>query len=257
MRHDDRTEAAMKIFFLTPYHGEAPASDDVTRIAAALPKIDATVTTGTLDLRGVDLDAMPLDKARSLFEKHHGRMAAADIIHSFSRAALLLRPLFPATLIVTILDTEAVASFLPRPGEPGIEMLPVAECRDGATLLGHYRRILNNKKRHDTRPWGSWESLRLMDDHKVKHIYVAPGEKLSLQLHHRRSEVWTVVAGSGTITVGDKALPAGPGQVFIIGKEQIHRAEGGPDGLHFIEVQTGDYLGEDDIVRLEDRYGRS
>lgn len=247
----------MKIFFLTPHQTERATSDDIMQITAALPKIDGSVTTGTLDLRGTDLDAMPLDKVRALFEKHHSRMAAADIIHSFSRAALILRPLFPATLIVTIPDQNEVAPFLPRPGEPGIEMLPVTECRDAATLLTHYRRILNNKKRHDTRPWGSWESLRLMDDHKVKHIFVAPGEKLSLQLHHRRSEVWTVVAGSGVITVGDKALPAAPGQVFIIGKEQIHRAEGGPDGLHFIEVQTGDYLGEDDIVRLEDRYGRS
>lgn len=247
----------MKIFFLTPDRTERATGDDIVQIAAALPQIDATVTTGTLDLRGVDIDALPLDKARSLFEKHHGRMAAADIIHSFSRAALILRPLFPATLIVTIPDQNEVSPFLPRPGEPGIEMLPASACRDAATLLAHYRRILNNKKRHDTRPWGSWESLRLMNDHKVKHIYVAPGEKLSLQLHHRRSEVWTVVAGSGTITVGDKALPANPGQVFLIGKEQVHRAEGGPDGLHFIEVQTGDYLGEDDIVRLEDRYGRS
>lgn len=241
----------MKVLFLTPHKGE-PAKNGVT-----LPAFDGTVTADTIDLRQHDLDAMPFAEVRALIEKDRDRIAAADIIHSFSGIALILRPLFPATLIVTLPDTKAVASFLPHPGEPGIELLPAAECRDAATLLAHYTRILNNKKRRDKRPWGSWESLRLMDDHKVKHIYVAPGEKLSLQLHHRRSEVWTVVAGTGTITVGDKALPATPGKVFIIGKEQVHRAEGGPEGLHFIEVQTGDYLGEDDIVRLEDRYGRT
>ncbi len=241
----------MKILFITPHKGESAKN------AVTLPPFDGTVTVDTLDLRGDDLNAMPFSAVRALLEKHRDRIAAADILHSFSAVALILRPLFPTTLIVTLPDTKTVASFLPHPGEPGIELLPAAECRDAATLTTHYTRILNNKKRRDKRPWGSWESLRLMDDHKVKHIYVAPGEKLSLQLHHRRSEVWTVVAGSGTITVGDQALPAVPGTVFIIGKEQVHRAEGGPDGLHFIEVQTGDYLGEDDIVRLEDRYGRS
>ncbi|HOW52666.1 MAG TPA: phosphomannose isomerase type II C-terminal cupin domain [bacterium] len=240
----------MKVLFLTPHKGESLKN-------IVPPPFDGTVTADTIDLRQHDLDAMPFSAVRTLIEKHRDRITAADIIHSFSGIALILRPLFPATLIVTLPGTEAVASFLPHPGEPGIELLPAAECRDAATLTAHYRRILNNKKRRDERPWGSWESLRLMDDHKVKHIYVAPGQKLSLQLHHRRSEVWTVVAGSGTITVGDQALPAAPGQVFIIGKEQVHRAEGGPAGLHFIEVQAGDYLGEDDIVRLEDSYGRT
>lgn len=251
----------MKVLFLTPHKGEsaksAHAATEIEQLTATFSALDGAVTADVLDLSDSDLDAMPLAEVRALIEKHRDRIAAADIIHSFSGIALILRPLFPATLILTLSDTFILAPFLPYPGEPGIELLPAAECRDAATLLAHYTRILNNKKRRDKRPWGSWESLRLREDHKVKYIYVAPGEKLSLQLHRRRSEVWTVVAGSGTITVGDKAFPAVPGQVFIIGKEQVHRAEGGPDGLHFIEVQTGDYMGEDDIVRLEDRYGRS
>ncbi len=120
-----------------------------------------------------------------------------------------------------------------------------------------YQSILNNKRKRDRRPWGYWESLHLHDKYKVKHIYVANNEKLSLQIHRHRSEIWTVVDGTGSITVGDETFEAKKGDVFTIEKEQKHRAEGGRNGLHIIEVQTGEYLGEDDIRRIEDVYGRN
>jgi mannose-6-phosphate isomerase-like protein (cupin superfamily) len=91
----------------------------------------------------------------------------------------------------------------------------------------------------------------------VKHIFVAPKGKLSMQKHKHRAEIWTVVDGSGFVTVGETVHPAVKGNVFRIEKGEIHRAEGGENGMHIIEVQLGDYLGEDDIIRIEDIYGRN
>lgn len=123
-------------------------------------------------------------------------------------------------------------------------------------IIRLYQNILNNKKKADSRPWGFWESLKLSDNYKVKHIFVAHKEKLSLQTHKHRDEIWTIVQGSGSVTVEDETFDAKKGDVFIVEKEKKHRAEGGREGMHIIEVQMGDYLGEDDIKRLEDVYGR-
>ncbi len=108
----------------------------------------------------------------------------------------------------------------------------------------------------DIRPWGYWISLEQGDGYQVKHIFVAPKGKLSLQKHKHRAEIWTVVDGSGFVTVKETVHPAVKGNVFRIEIGEIHRAEGGDKGMHIIEVQLGDYLGEDDIVRIEDIYGR-
>ncbi len=119
-----------------------------------------------------------------------------------------------------------------------------------------YQSIVNNKKKMDKRPWGYWETLKISDSYKVKHFYVASKEKLSLQTHKHREEVWAIVDGDGKITVGDETFDAAKGDMFVIKKEQKHRAEGGKKGLHIVEIQQGDYLGEDDIVRYDDEYGR-
>jgi mannose-1-phosphate guanylyltransferase/mannose-6-phosphate isomerase len=107
------------------------------------------------------------------------------------------------------------------------------------------------------RPWGSYTVLEDEADCKVKRITVKPGQVLSLQLHHRRSEHWTVVAGTAKVRVGDKEFLLPANESVYIPVETLHRLEN-PTGsdLHLIEVQCGDYFGEDDIVRLEDRYGR-
>ena len=97
-----------------------------------------------------------------------------------------------------------------------------------------------------------------VQDHCVKRIEVRPGRRLSLQLHHRRSEQWTVVAGAARVTVGEQVLDLGPGEGVGIPVEARHRLENtGGVPLALIEVQTGAYLGEDDIVRLEDDFGRA
>ena len=110
----------------------------------------------------------------------------------------------------------------------------------------------------ETRPWGSFTILDEGDGFKVKRISVKPGEKLSLQYHHHRSEHWTVVQGEATVTIGEiTKLVKINESVYIPLKEKHALANEGEELMQLIEVQLGDYLGEDDIVRLEDRYGRA
>ena len=109
----------------------------------------------------------------------------------------------------------------------------------------------------ENRPWGSFTVLDEGDGFKVKRISVHPEQKLSLQYHHHRSEHWTVVQGEATVTVGNFITILKVNEwVYIPLKEKHALANDGNSLMHLIEVQLGDYLGEDDIVRLEDRYGR-
>ncbi|HSE13351.1 MAG TPA: mannose-1-phosphate guanylyltransferase/mannose-6-phosphate isomerase [Rudaea sp.] len=107
------------------------------------------------------------------------------------------------------------------------------------------------------RPWGSFTVLEDEADCKVKRLTVKPGGVLSLQLHHRRSEHWTVVTGTARVRVGDREFLLGRNESTYIPVDTLHRLENPTEAdLHLIEVQCGDYFGEDDIVRLEDKYGR-
>ena len=109
----------------------------------------------------------------------------------------------------------------------------------------------------ENRPWGSFTVLDEGEGFKVKRISVNPGHKLSLQYHHQRSEHWTVVQGEATVTLGVdiKQLKVDE-SVYIPLKEKHALANEGEELMQLIEVQVGDYLEEDDIVRLEYRYGR-
>ncbi len=108
------------------------------------------------------------------------------------------------------------------------------------------------------RPWGSYETLALADGFQVKRITVKPGQKLSLQKHHHRAEHWVVVKGTAQVTCGDKVSPLKADQSTYIPLGEKHRLENiGQDLLELIEVQSGSYLGEDDIVRFDDVYGRA
>lgn len=107
------------------------------------------------------------------------------------------------------------------------------------------------------RPWGRYIVLEFEGNHLVKRIEVDPGRRFSLQLHNRRSEIWTIVSGRLKVTLDDRQFEAGVGEVVQINIRQIHRAECISNATAvFIEVQHGDYLAEDDIVRFEDDYGR-
>ena len=109
----------------------------------------------------------------------------------------------------------------------------------------------------DHRPWGYYTVLADEADHKVKRICVYPGKRLSLQRHRRRSEHWYVVSGEGTVTLDARAIPLRAGEAVNIPCGAAHRiANQGTGDVIFIEVQTGEYFGEDDIERLADDYGR-
>lgn len=110
---------------------------------------------------------------------------------------------------------------------------------------------------HSERPWGTYDVLADAADFKVKTIEVHPGQRLSYQTHSRRSEHWFVVRGKGFVTLEGKRIDVQRGDAVDIPVGAAHRIQNTGDGpLLFVEVQHGDYFGEDDIVRLEDDYGR-
>jgi len=107
------------------------------------------------------------------------------------------------------------------------------------------------------RPWGSYTVLEDDADCKVKRLVIKPGQVLSLQLHHRRAEHWTVIRGTAKVRLGDSEFLLEANQSTYVPVETLHRLENpGDEDIHLIEVQTGDYFGEDDIQRFEDIYGR-
>ncbi|MBL8319548.1 MAG: mannose-1-phosphate guanylyltransferase/mannose-6-phosphate isomerase [Burkholderiaceae bacterium] len=115
-----------------------------------------------------------------------------------------------------------------------------------------------NLHRKVHRPWGWYDSIDAGPRFQVKRIMVKPGASLSLQMHHHRAEHWIVVQGTAEVTCGDKKLMLSENQSTYIPLGEVHRlANPGKVPLEIIEVQSGSYLGEDDIVRFEDRYGRS
>jgi len=117
--------------------------------------------------------------------------------------------------------------------------------------------MLRKKAAIEERPWGSYEILADRKKYKLKEIIVKPGQRLSYQSHQRRTEIWVIVQGVGIVTLEDQKLDCYVGRSFFIPKEQKHRIKcTGNEPLVFVEVQTGDYFGEDDITRYEDDYGR-
>lgn len=134
----------------------------------------------------------------------------------------------------------------------------VQEVKSIVRQLQESRRIEAENHRRVCRPWGSYETVDIADRFQVKRIVVKPGAALSLQKHFHRAEHWIVVKGTALITVGERQITLGEDQSTYIPLGTIHRLENpGRIPLELIEVQTGSYLGEDDIVRVDDRYGRT
>lgn len=154
----------------------------------------------------------------------------------------------------------------------GVEGLVVVDSGD-AVLVANRERAQDVKhvvdelrrRRHEAvevhrtvqRPWGSYTVLEDAADCKVKRLVIKPGGAISLQLHHRRSEHWTVVQGVAHVTLGERSFDLHPNQSVQIPAGTRHRLENRSSApVALIEVQCGDYFGEDDIVRFDDRYGR-
>ena len=155
----------------------------------------------------------------------------------------------------------------------GVDNLVIIETKD-ALLIAKKDQVQDVKKvveklksesryeykhqREVYRPWGKYDSLDFGGRDQVKRITVKPGAKLSIQMHHHRAEHWIVVSGTAKVTNGDKTFLVTEDESTYIPLGQIHALENpGVLPLELIEVQTGSYLGEDDIVRFEDKYGRS
>lgn len=119
-------------------------------------------------------------------------------------------------------------------------------------------KTIENSPRFDRRPWGTFTVIDEGDGFKVKRIEVFPGKRLSYQKHSQRAEHWVVVQGTAKVTLDDREIVIEAGEAIDIAIGSAHRVENpGEQTLLFIEVQRGDYLGEDDIVRLQDDFGRA
>ena len=124
--------------------------------------------------------------------------------------------------------------------------------------------ILNKTNRKEAlehlttyRPWGSYTILEEGERYKIKRIVVNPGERLSLQMHYHRSEHWVVIKGAAKVTIGEQDSYVHENESIYVPKSTLHRLENpGKVPLEMIEVQNGEYVGEDDIVRVDDIYGR-
>ncbi len=150
---------------------------------------------------------------------------------------------------LVVIETADAVLVAPKDKTDDLKKL-VARVRDrDESLTIHHRRIY--------RPWGLFDSIDSGERFQVKRIVVAPGASLSLQLHKHRAEHWVVVHGVAEVTCGDKVFRLGEDESTYVPVGTPHRlANPGPEPLEIIEVQSGDYLGEDDIVRLDDSYGR-
>ena len=190
-------------------------------------------------------DALPRDS--------EGNVTAGDVLtedasgcylHSTSRliAAVGLRD-------HVVVETKDAVLVAPRDRVQDVKEL-VAELK----ARGRYETSLH---REVYRPWGSYDSIDSGERFQVKRLIVKPGATLSLQLHHHRAEHWVVVTGTARVTRGDEVFTLSENESTYIPIGVRHRIENpGKIPLHIIEVQSGTYLGEDDIVRFEDRYGR-
>lgn len=201
-----------------------------------------------------------------------------DVIHNVVGSLPLILNTSASTPVLTTIQSEIkeTEEFLYKkaPGTyffvaqdeafiiPGVSVLEVINPDQEDFINAYiavYDKIMQLSARHDHRPWGFYEILSdNKTDHKIKRITVWPKKRLSLQLHKRRHEHWVIVSGRAVVTIGEKQIERGPSESIDIPLGKAHRIENiGDKPLIFIEVQQGDYFGEDDIIRLEDDYGRA
>jgi mannose-1-phosphate guanylyltransferase/mannose-6-phosphate isomerase len=151
---------------------------------------------------------------------------------------------------LVIIDTDDALLVLPKERAQDIRQIVSRLKNDGRSECRAHRQV--------SRPWGSFDAIGLGPRFQVKRITVKPGAKLSLQMHHHRAEHWIVVSGTARVTDGEKTYLLTENQSTYIGVGVVHALENpGKIPLELIEVQSGSYLGEDDIVRLHDVYGRA
>ena len=238
---------------------------DFTRVDAKLfetcpsDSIDYAVMEKTSDALVVPLDAGWSDVGSwaALHEAcesdSHGNVARGDVIAEDSSGCYLYSE-SRLVAVVGLKDHVVIET------KDAVLVAPKEQVQDVKKLVfrlkeqGRYEHSLH---REVFRPWGSYDSIENGPRFQVKRLKVKPGATLSLQMHHHRAEHWIVVSGTARITRGDEVFLLEENQSTYIPVGVRHRIENpGKIPVHIIEVQSGSYLGEDDIVRFEDRYGR-
>jgi len=190
-------------------------------------------------------EVAPRDATGNVIE---GDAIAIDVTGSYIRGDRRLIAALGVRDIV-IVDTEDALLVMPRDRTQELRTIVAELQRRNRPEAVVHRRVY--------RPWGSYEQVDAGDRFQVKRLIVRPGGQLSLQRHRQRAEHWVVVRGRATVTRDDEEFELAANQSTYIPVGTIHRLENrGEEPLHLIEVQSGDYLGEDDIERLDDRYGR-
>ena len=243
----------------------ASADLDFTRVNAEAFKsspsdsIDYAVMEHTADALVVPLDAGwsdigSWDALWQISEKdeHNNTLVGDAVVHDvegslvWSESRLVSVVGLKDVIVVETADAVMVAS--------------QDQAQDVKSIVNHLKgsgRIERTFHRKVYRPWGFYEGLDAGPAFQVKRLGVNPGASLSLQLHHHRAEHWVVVSGVATVTVGEKVFDLNPNESCYIPLETRHRLQNlTEEPLEIIEVQSGSYLGEDDIVRFEDNYGR-
>lgn len=178
---------------------------------------------------------------------HHGDVIAVDTRNSYAYAQRMVALVGVDNLVVVETDDAVLVAAKDKVQE--VKQV-VARLKDGQRSQA----VLHRKV---YRPWGAYDSIDMGERFQVKRITVNPGAALSLQMHHHRAEHWIVVSGTAKVTRGEETLLLSENQSTYIPLGTTHRLENpGKVPLELIEVQSGSYLGEDDIVRFEDVYGR-
>jgi mannose-1-phosphate guanylyltransferase/mannose-6-phosphate isomerase len=190
-------------------------------------------------------DALPRDQ--------DGNVIAGDVITEGTTGSYLhsTSRLIAAVGLIdhVVVETKDAVLVAPRDKVQDVKALVTRLKAQGRYETALHREVF--------RPWGSYDSIDHGERFQVKRLVVKPGATMSLQLHHHRAEHWIVVSGTARITRGEETFLLGENESTFIPMGTMHRIENpGKVMLHIVEVQSGSYLGEDDIVRFEDRYGR-
>jgi mannose-1-phosphate guanylyltransferase/mannose-6-phosphate isomerase len=214
---------------------------------------------GVLDIRMQELaagwnDLGAWEAVWQVAEKDgHGNASTGDAIMSDSRNTLV----HATSRLVSVVGLEDVVVVETPDAVLVASREKSQDVKNIVNQLGREQRGEQMLHRKVHRPWGWYDSIDNGPRHQVKRILVKPGASLSLQMHHHRAEHWIVVSGTAEVTNGDKVIMLTENQSTYIPLGQTHRlANPGKVPLEIIEVQSGSYLGEDDIVRFEDTYGR-
>lgn len=164
---------------------------------------------------------------------------------------------FAESALVSLIGVDNLVVVQTKDAVLVVEQKKVQDVKNIVEVLKRSGRHEHKVHREVYRPWGKFDSIDNGGRYQVKHITVKPGEKMSLQIHHHRAEHWIVVSGTARVTNGDRVYLVTENESTFIPVGAVHSLENpGKVPLELIEVQSGAYLAEDDIVRLEDRYGR-